>query len=611
MLVLILGFDSFDPTTFETLSSQGKLPNLTRYAEQGGYARLQVCDPPQTEVSWTSIATGLDPGGHGIFDFVHRDPATYLPYPSLLPTRHSPWGIQFVSPFNARTIFDEVAHQGYPAITLWWPATFPAKLQSLVQTIPGLGTPDINGRLGVGTCFTTDPSLRNQERKTPIRLLQKRGKDYYTADLEGPTSKKGKTTQSVTTLLQLIFHEDKSADLMVNERKISLVLGRWSPIFEITFKIGPFLNLRTLTRAILTQTHPDVRLYLLPLQIHPLASPWRYAAPPSFPKQIWKACGPYLTIGWPQDTTALEEGLINDDQFLDLCLSIHHTRVCILENRIQTLREGILAAIFDCLDRVQHMFRGHRQDIVEDWYIRLDDLVGQIAPSITNRRDVKLFILSDHGFTDFRYKVHLNRWLMEKGYLVSNTNKGTGGLEDVNWSRTLAYAVGLNSIYTNLANRESQGILTQDQHMELLPRLKEQLENWQGPDGQPVVQRVLFQWEAFQGPYSRQGPDLVIGYSPGYRASAETGLGKWKESSIEPNNDHWRADHCVNSQSVPAVLFSNSTLQGFSHLSFRDIPALVLGKPIEQTHFEPHPPSSLPEEDRKALEERLKSLGYL
>lgn len=195
--------------------------------------------------------------------------------------------------------------------------------------------------------------------------------------------------------------------------------------------------------------------------------------------------------------------------------------------------------------------------------------------------------------------------------MVSNTNKGTGGLEDVNWSRTLAYAVGLNSVYTNLANRESQGILTQDQHMELLPRLKEQLENWQGPDGQPVVQRVLFQWEAFQGPYSRQGPDLVIGYSPGYRASAETGLGKWKESSIERNNDHWRADHCVNSQSVPAVLFSNSTLQGFSHLSFRDIPALVLGKPIEQTHFEPHPPSSLPEEDRKALEERLKSLGYL
>ncbi len=89
MQTIILGFDSFDPVTFERLSSSGKMPNLARFVEAGKYARFTVSDPPQTEVSWTSIATGLDPGGHGIFDFVHRDPATYTPFVSILPTKRS------------------------------------------------------------------------------------------------------------------------------------------------------------------------------------------------------------------------------------------------------------------------------------------------------------------------------------------------------------------------------------------------------------------------------------------------------------------------------------------------------------------------------------------
>jgi predicted AlkP superfamily phosphohydrolase/phosphomutase len=141
MHTIILGFDAFDPTRFERLSEEGKLPNLTSYASSGNYARLAVANPPQTEVSWTSIATGLDPGGHGIFDFVHRDPATYTTYVSLLPTSRKLFGTQFVPPFNARTIFEEAARQGFPATALWWPASFPARPESLARTMPGLGTP--------------------------------------------------------------------------------------------------------------------------------------------------------------------------------------------------------------------------------------------------------------------------------------------------------------------------------------------------------------------------------------------------------------------------------------------------------------------------------------
>ncbi|MDO9301292.1 MAG: alkaline phosphatase family protein, partial [Anaerolineales bacterium] len=127
MKTIILGFDSFDPAIFEDMAGQKKLPNLSKFMDAGGYSRLEVCSPPQTEVSWTSIATGADPGGHGIFDFVHRDPSTYAPYVSILPMKKTALGEQFVPPYIAKTLFEEAAEMGYPATALWWPAMFPAR----------------------------------------------------------------------------------------------------------------------------------------------------------------------------------------------------------------------------------------------------------------------------------------------------------------------------------------------------------------------------------------------------------------------------------------------------------------------------------------------------
>src|SRR5215211_8652222 len=183
MKTLLIGFDSFDPAVFEELAGQNKLPNFEKFVEQGGYSQLQVCSPPQTEVSWTIIATGFDPGGHGIFDFVHRDPATYAPYVSILRTEKSALGEQFVPPYTTKTFFEEAAELGYPATALWWPAMFPARPGVPVNTLPGLGTPDIRGQLGVGTLFTTeDESLK----KTTVVKLTEVGKDRFASALPGP-----------------------------------------------------------------------------------------------------------------------------------------------------------------------------------------------------------------------------------------------------------------------------------------------------------------------------------------------------------------------------------------------------------------------------------------
>jgi predicted AlkP superfamily phosphohydrolase/phosphomutase len=609
MQILILGFDAFDPARFERLSGEGKLPNLTRYAESGGYAPLEVATPPQTEVSWTSIATGLNPGGHGIFDFVHRDPATYTPYVSLLPTQRKLLGTQFIPPFKARTIFEEVAQQGFPATALWWPATFPAQPEALARTIPGLGTPDIQGRVGVGALFSTDTEL--SKPKTPVEALSRKGQGRFAGSLKGPVIRKRKGVQESATNLELELRDDDSAHLLVGKQKIELTRGEWSPILEISFRVGRFMSVRALTRVILTQTQPDVMLYTLPLQVHPLHTPWHYATPRPFVKQTWNECGPFLTLGWPQDTTALEEGCITDQQFLDLCESIMDTRKAVLRFHLQQFREGLLASIFDSMDRVQHMFWRDRPDIVDEWYVKLDALVGETVRFLaeSGKSETKLFVLSDHGFSDFDHKVHLNRWLIDNGYLVTQQKSESGSLSNVDWSQSQAYAVGLNSLYLNLAGREGQGTVSADRRGLVLDQIREALSQWQGPDDRPVVRRTWPAEEAFSGPFAPYSPDLAIGYSPGYRASADTGLGKWDKASLEPNRDHWGADHCIDHQSVPGVLFTNQTLGNYPTPSYRDIPALTIGTGIDQGDITP--PASFSKEDQEIIEERLQGLGYL
>lgn len=629
MQTFILGLDAFDPRVFERLSEHGRLPNLTRYARSAGYARFAVANPPQSEVSWTSIATGLNPGGHGIFDFVHRDPASYRPVVSLLPTRRGLAGTHFVSPFTAPTIFDYAVRQGFPATVLWWPATFPARLGSPVRTLPGLGAPDLHGRLGVGTLFSTDAGLANPQRKTPIAPLERQGRDRYTGRLVGPGRKKGSSIRESSLELQLDRIGDQSVRLTLGEHAIELTAGMWSPILELTFKMGRFLSLPALTRVILTRVKPGVQLYVLPIQIHPLHSPWPYATPPGFVRETWKACGPFLTLGWPQDTIGLEDRCISGDQFLDLCASIAAARERILMHHLDRFREGLLACVFDCLDRIQHMFWRDRPDVVEDWYEKLDALVGRIEQRLLDRgsrgdaaqrpgaerrgsrrpSQTRIVIVSDHGFTDFDDKVHLNRWLIERGYLVTQDGHETGGLPGVDWSRSQAYAVGLNSVYLNMRGREGKGCVEPGSSESLVGRLREDLLNWRDPNGRPVVQHVWSQAEAFDGPLSTYGPDLVVGFSPGYRASAETGLGKWQSHSLEPNLDHWRGDHCVDPESVPGVLFSNQDLSHFPRPSYRDFPALTIGAAPRAS--DSAPPPAYGDEDETVIEDRLKSLGYL
>jgi len=608
MRTLILGFDSFDPALFLKAHSSGNMPNLGKLVDAGGYSPLEVCSPPQTEVSWTSIATGVDPGSHGIFDFVHRNPATYSPYVSLLPTKQSVLGEQFLPPYTTKTFFQEAAEMGYPATALWWPALFPARPEIPIATIPGLGTPDIRGQLGVGTYLTSEPE---EKKKTKVTRLQSLGKTRFTTAIEGPNVKAKDGIRPVSIPVAIDIIDEKSANLTIGDNKLTISVGQWSPIIELKFPAGFLVTVHAITKVILTSIKERVSLYVMPLQIHPLHPLWPYATPPSLVKDAWNNASPFLTLGWPQDTNALEDGCISDRQFLDLCDSIFQSRQKIYLRLLRNFREGVLAGIFDCLDRVQHMFLRDHDDIVLSWYERLDKFVGEVqAEKEKLGLDKHRFlVLSDHGFRPFDQKVHLNRWLIEQGNMSLIKPTETGDLKDIDWQHTHAYAIGLNSLYLNVVGREGQGIVGAQDLENKLDEIKSGLLSLKSPDGRQVVSRVGLKHEVFNGPYSRLGPDIVVGYAPGFRASAETGLGKFAGPVFERNDDHWGADHCIDPAMVPGVLFSNRDLRNMSGLSFRDIPFLAIGKHLDQSYIKP--PSQMNSSEQKNIEERLKGLGYL
>jgi predicted AlkP superfamily phosphohydrolase/phosphomutase len=76
MKVLVIGLDG---VTFDLLGpwiESGELPNLQRLVQQGASGRLETTHPPVSASSWNSFVTGMNPGKHGVVDFVQPEPGS-------------------------------------------------------------------------------------------------------------------------------------------------------------------------------------------------------------------------------------------------------------------------------------------------------------------------------------------------------------------------------------------------------------------------------------------------------------------------------------------------------------------------------------------------------
>jgi predicted AlkP superfamily phosphohydrolase/phosphomutase len=195
-------------------------------------------------------------------------------------------------------------------------------------------------------------------------------------------------------------------------------------------------------------------------------------------------------------------------------------------------------------------------------YQEIDKILGHIMRSLDN--DTTLIVMSDHGFAPFNWGVNLNTWLLEQGYVKLKKpamQEQPPRFQDVDWTKTKAYALGLNGVYVNLRGRERNGIVSPAEYEKVLDQLEAELLAMQDPrNGRNPVTLVTRTRRDFHGPHLALGPDIIVGYNWGYRSSWKSPLGEFPKEVFVDNDDPWSGDHSMDYRLVPGVLITNQRI---------------------------------------------------
>jgi len=613
--VIVLGFDGLDYDITRTLMAAGRLPNFSRLAKRGRFSPLGTTMPPQSPVAWSSFTTGLDPAEHGIFDFVHRDPATLAPYLSTTRTDPPSWLINLgrwqiplrggrVTPLrDGQPFWAQLEAQGVRTTIMRMPANYPPSGQA-TRELTGMGTPDLLGTYGTFSFYTSDPSAFDHVvAGGKIHRLQFSGDgggNAVEAQLEGPDNPFLREKQALT--MPLVAYRDAhaaAARIVIGNEQRVLSVGEWSDWVPITFTPAPMQSLRGICRLYLKQVRPTFELYVTPINLDPLSPALPISTPASYAADIARATGRFYTQGMPEDTKAYSADVFNADEFLRQAANSAD------ENRRQYLLlldqfhadagaagTRFLFHYFGHVDLVSHMmFRARDPEapaynaardaryahVIDDLYVGLDTLVGLTLDRMPP--DTLLIVMSDHGFASWRRAFHLNAWLEQHGYLtvLDPTRRAEPAFSDVDWSRTRAYGLGLNGLYINLKGREKSGIVDPAQRAALAAEIANALLKTEDPATHQRAITAVYQTPETNGQiaHADRAPDLIVGYAKGTRCSNESALGAVPDAIMSDNIEAWSGDHCMDPASVPGVLFTSRPLTG-NVSTLRDLPSAIV-----------------------------------
>ncbi len=569
---IVLGMDGLDPNIVEAMMSKGELPNFSRLAALGGYSRLATSTPPESPVAWSTIATGCQPGEHGIFDFLHRDPKTYLPFLSLRKPVQGIMGTRYEKARKRDGFWAFTSKAGVPTTVIRWPVAFPAE-QVTGNFLSGFGTPDLLGNEGKYVYYSSaiakdDPSPRNTVE------VKWDGQSALT-QIQGPA--KGKDVYATLELKITRAGSDAVKLEVAGAPSIVAKVGEWSAWAPLKFKIN-FSEICGQVKFMLTEVEPALKLTASPIQMDPAKEAFSFTCPDCYGKELQDTIGAFHTLGMPEQVHPLSHERYDYDAFLAECKAVTAERRKMLALELGRFNSGVLAFVFDSSDRIQHAFWSMRDpqhpaydaklaakyaDVIPAVYREMDEVLGDVLAKTDAQ--TALIVLSDHGFNSFRRAAHVNRWLIENGYMTlsdGNEKEGQELFRNVDWSKTQAYALGFASVYMNVKGREGQGSIDAAGAKALAAEIAAKLRSWKDPaTGEPMVKNVYIASEIYSGKAAPTGPDLVLGLNPGYRASWQTALGAAPLALVEDNKKRWSGDHLIDPSCVPGILFTNRKLE--------------------------------------------------
>ncbi len=668
--VIVIGFDGADAILTETWMNEGKLPNLARLRGMGTYRPLTPTLPAQTPVSWSTFATGIDPGRTGIFDFLRRDPKTYMPVfaafeeitePVLFGARNAviipllAFGAVFVFLFlilklarrSLRTsaiaaavvavlvaaavwivvdryvpekrpgvinrregipMWDVVSAAGLKAKVVQVPVTFPATDLESGHMLSGLGVPDMSGRIGKPFYFTSELDLKmsgsNEFSIEVVQLEDNRG--VINTKIVGPPNRLFGDPPFIEQAMTITVANDRqSLEIGLGDQRIPLRAGQWSDWVEFDFAFNPLVSVRGISRFHCLSVQPEVRIYLSPINFDPKKLPpgFRISTPPKWAPELAETHGRYKTMGWAIDTWAISEGFASEQMFWDdMEWTVEEFRK--LYTQFLAEDDDLLVQQFEFTDRVGHVFwrfmdpqhPAYDAELAKKWapgilqsYQLMDAIVGE-AMAAAEKKNAALIVMSDHGFATWRRSINYNTWLVQNGYLALRSGVETGDRnleilfdsgefwENVDWSKTRAYALGLGNIYVNLKGREAQGTVDPGEYEALKQELKTKLAAIVDPaTGEMPVSRAVTREEIYRKFDPNLIPDLFVANNPGYRVAWQTSLGGVQKDLFTVNDRVWSGDHCsLDPLKVKGIFFYNRKLATDRQPYIADIYATVL-----------------------------------
>lgn len=510
--------------------------------------------------------------------------------------------------------WEVAAKAGRKAMIVQVPVTFPAEdFGEGDYLLSGLGVPDMSGRIGKPFYFTSELDFHHggsaSANEFSIEVVQlEDNKGVIQTKIQGPPNKLFPSPPYISIPMTITVASDRnSVAIEVSGQKFTLKPGEWSGWASFEFPFNPLIKVHGISRFHLVASQPEVKLYLSPINFDPRNLPpgLKISAPAGWAPQLAKEYGLYKTLGWQIDTWAISEGFATEQMFWD------DMEWTVAQNR--KMFDGFLHSDKDLLvqqfefpDRVAHVFwraidprhPAYDPRLAAQWggallrsYELMDSIVGD-AMKAADEHHAALIVMSDHGFASFRKAVNYDTWLVLNGYMTlkSGVRVKDRNLEmlfdqgqfweNVDWSKTKAYAMGLGEVYINLKGREAQGIVNPGAEYDALKtELKQRLTQLTDPEtGEKVVRRVLAREEIYRQFDPNLIPDLFVTNNDGYRVSWQTALGGIPKDLLEPNKSVWSGDHCsVDPEIVKGIFFYNRKLATDRAPYIADIYPTVLG----------------------------------
>lgn len=260
--------------------------------------------------------------------------------------------------------------------------------------------------------------------------------------------------------------------------------------------------------------------------------------PEDFIKEVKKVIGEYV-----EKTFSLEgqRSTLNKKSLLTKIRRMDEQSFTLVKYLVKEKLCDMVMAVIDGTESVSHLSlrdtdsshpfhnpkSGDRNTLLE-YYGFIDAQIGEIKNILDD--DTVLCLFSVSAVQRLDGIIHLNEWLIEKGYLsLKEYPKKPTPLEEahVDWSQTKAWGMGeTGQVYINLKGREKDGAVQPEEYGKVLNHLIKDLGNIATVKGKPVPVEVSRNDDLYFGRFVEYGPGLLLHIDCGrWRTDRRVGFG--------------------------------------------------------------------------------------